>query len=79
MHSLSNPGRFGLLHMTKRRGTVSASPNQNTLISGDLVQDANGTLWIFVGLSADRQPILAENVVTYRRKMLTMILDRMHA
>jgi len=80
MHSLSNPARHGLRHvLLDQKGEARLSPNQNTVISGDLVMDEHGELFWFIGQSADRKPIITADLEEGRKLLASLDVDRMHA
>lgn len=53
-----NPAQHGLMLVREFFGTFRTEPRDLVAVSGDMVQDASGVVYFFVGLTADRQPVL---------------------
>lgn len=61
-HALVNPKRFGLTPVREVFGEWVDDSRDLPLISGNFVRDAEGSIRVFVGLTADRKPYLVDSL-----------------
>ena len=77
MHAMTNPARFGLTAVRVFFGQTRPKRNQSVVCAGDTVQDAEGTIYLFVGIDENRKPILAAHAVEFENKTAGLALARL--
>lgn len=73
-----NPARHGLTIVHEFFGSFRPEPRDIVAVSGDMVQDASGTVRFFVGLTADRQPVLVETIDEFEVMHTALENARLH-
>lgn len=73
-----NPSRHGLAIVRDFFGTFRPEPRDIVAVSGDMVQDASGVVHFFVGLTADRQPVLVDTIDDFEVMHTALENARLH-
>lgn len=76
---MCNPKAHGLTLVQVFYGEVRPEPRQGlVVVSGDAVTDSEGRLRYFVGMGADRRPILVDTEEQYQDARVSFDNTRLH-
>ena len=73
-----DPARFGLTLVNKFFGEFRPEPRDLVVVSGDMVQDSAGRVSIFVGLTANREPVLVDTICDFEVLHKALEKSRLH-
>lgn len=75
-NAMTGPERFGLVPIDMVFGVVRQRKNRKSVLSGELVQDSRGNIYIFALTDEFGRPVLAEDAAEYKQLMKELKIDR---